>query len=256
MAVWDPNQYLRFSDERLQPAIDLLTRISLAAPRQIFDLGCGTGNVTRLLRDRWPEAIITGVDGSAAMIDRVAQEQPGVDWTCQDLAGWTPPATTDLIFSNAALHWLPRHDELLPRLLSYLQPGGVLAVQMPRNFSAPSHTLIAATARAGSWRSRLEPLLRASPVDSPSNYYQLLEPFTQSIVLWETEYLHALTGSDPVKEWTKGTWLKPVLDALEAPDRPLFEAEYARRLRLAYPVLASGITLFPFRRRFLIACRK
>jgi trans-aconitate 2-methyltransferase len=161
-----------------------------------------------------------------------------------------------LIYSNAALHWLPDHAKLFPRLVSYLAPGGFLAVQMPNNFAAPSHMLVAETIQAGAWRGRLEPLLRPTPVHPVTFYYNVLEHLAQSIELWETEYLHVLQGPDPVKEWVKGSWLKPILDALEASDQSLFEADYAKRLRRAYAASASGVTLFPFKRLFLVAERR
>ncbi len=200
--------------------------------------------------------MITGVDGSAAMLAQAAREVDGCAWAQADLADWQAPAPADLIFSNAALHWVERHDRLFPRLLSQLSAGGVLAVQMPNNFAAPSHTLIAETVKAGSWKAALEPLLRPAPVHAPSYYYALLEPLAQELSLWETRYLQALRGADPVKEWLKGTWLKPLLDALAEPERSAFEAEYARRVRTAYPPLPSGVTLFPFERLFLIARRR
>jgi trans-aconitate 2-methyltransferase len=253
MTDWNPAQYLKFSQPRLQPALDLLARITLSAPLRIYDLGCGTGNVTRLLRQRWPLASITGVDSSAAMLRQAQTEEPGIAWVAHDLQTWQPSMPPDLIFSNAALHWLPDHVVVMPRLLSQLAPGGLLAIQMPRNFSAPSHVLMEETARSGPWRNVLGPLLRPVPVESPAFYYQLLEPLALSVSLWETEYLHALEGPDPVKEWVKGTWLSPLLNALE-PERQLdFERDYASRLRRAYRPLASGVTLFPFRRLFLIA---
>jgi trans-aconitate 2-methyltransferase len=252
-AVWDPEQYLKFADARLQPALDLLARIALPDAREIYDLGCGTGNVTSLLRQRWPDARITGVDNSASMLGQGAVDAPNLRWVQHDLASWQPPAPADLLFSNAALHWIARHEALLPRLVSYLAPGGVLAIQMPRNFDAPSHTLIGESARAGPWAAQLQPLLRESPVQAPSWYYRLLEPLVERLALWETEYLQVLRGPDPVKEWVKGTWLKPLLDALDETDRGPFEADYARRLRVAYPALPGGVTLFPFRRLFLIA---
>jgi trans-aconitate 2-methyltransferase len=255
-AAWDPEQYLKFADARLQPALDLLARITLPGARDIYDLGCGTGSVTLLLRQRWPEARITGVDNSASMLGQGAVDAPNLRWVRHDLATWQPPAPADLLFSNAALHWIPGHEALLPRLVSYLAPGGVLAIQMPRNFAAPSHMLIGESARAGPWAAQLQPLLRRAPVEEPSWYYGLLEPLVERLALWETEYLQVLRGADPVKEWVKGTWLKPLLDALAEPDRGLFEADYARRLRLAYPALTSGVTLFPFRRLFLIACQR
>jgi trans-aconitate 2-methyltransferase len=252
-AIWEPGQYLRFADARNQPALDLLARVALDAPRRIYDLGCGTGNVTRLLRARWPAATLTGVDDSAPMLARAAADLPEVAWVQQSLGEWRPPQPADLVFSNAALHWLGAHDTLLPRLLAAVAPGGALAVQMPRNFAAPSHAAIGDTVRAGPWRTRLEPLLRPAPVASPDWYYRLLEPLAATVTVWETEYLQVLAGTDPVKEWVKGTWLKPFLDALTADEREAFEAEYARRVRVAYPPLASGVTLFPFRRLFIVA---
>jgi trans-aconitate 2-methyltransferase len=255
VAGWDPHQYLKFADARLQPAIDLLARIAMPDPRSVYDLGCGTGNVTRLLQQRWPEAAITGVDSSEAMLAQAARELPAICWLRADLARWQPPAPADLIYSNAALHWLPDHAELFPRLVSFLRPGATLAVQMPRNFLAPSHTLIADTVLSGPWRAQLAPLLRPVPVAAPSAYYAWLDPLAQSVSVWETEYLQPLTGADPVKEWLKGTWLKPLLDALDPAEHAAFEADYARRLRQAYPPLASGVTLFPFRRLFLLARR-
>jgi len=250
---WDPDQYLKFANVRLRPAIDLLAQVSVEVPRRIYDLGCGPGNSTRLLRTRWPSAQITGIDDSAAMLAQAARELVDCSWLQADLGDWQAPAPADLIFSNAALHWVAHHDRLFPRLIAQLAPGGLLAVQMPRNFAAPSHLLIAETVAAGPWRSALEPLLRAAPVQAPSFYYALLEPLAQDVAVWETEYLQALHGADPVKEWVKGTWLKPLLDALAPPERAAFEAEYELRVRRAYPPLASGVTLFPFKRLFLTA---
>ncbi len=250
---WDPEQYLKFATARLRPAIDLLAQVELPAPRQIYDLGCGPGNATQLLRRRWPKSTITGVDSSPAMLAQAQREVADCNWVQAELAGWRAPVPADLIFSNAALHWVARHDALFPRLISQLGSGGLLAVQMPNNFAAPSHTLIADTVTGGPWRSRLEPLLRPAPVHAPSYYYELLEPLVPQVSVWETDYLQALRGPDPVKEWVKGTWLKPLLDALSGADRAAFEADYAQRLRAAYPPLASGVTLFPFKRMFLIA---
>jgi trans-aconitate 2-methyltransferase len=249
---WEPHQYLQFADARLRPAVDLLLRVELTNPKRVCDLGCGTGNVTRLLQRRWPNAQLTGIDNSATMLAEAARTASEIEWVEHDLATWQPAVPTDLIFSNAALHWLP-HEALLPRLLTFLSPGGCLAIQMPRNFSAPSHTLIAETVRAGAWRSELEDLLRPTPVEAPQYYYQLLAPRVESVAIWEIEYLQALKGADPVKEWVKGTWLKPLLDRLDATQRTMFENDYALRLRAAYPATPSGATLFPFKRLFILA---
>jgi trans-aconitate 2-methyltransferase len=250
---WDPTQYSKFGDYRLRPALDLLARIPADDPSTVYDLGAGTGSVTRLLRERWPGAHITGVDDSPEMLAKARSAAPTIRWQLADLATWTPPGPADVVHSNAALHWVGDHSRLFPGLLDVLAPGGTLAVQMPRNFSAPSHTLIAEAARSGPWRSKLEPLLRSAPVADPGFYYDLLAPRASSLDVWETEYLHVLAGDDPVKEWVKGTWLRPLLDALDEAQRAAFEECYAGMLRGAYPPRADGRTLFPFRRLFLVA---
>jgi trans-aconitate 2-methyltransferase len=251
--AWDPAQYLKFADHRLRPAIDLLNRIALDRPGEVYDLGAGAGNVTRLIKERWPEARVTGVDDSQAMLVKAAATAPAITWQQADLATWRATRPADLIYSNAALHWLGGHERLFPALLEDLAPGGVLAVQMPRNFGARSHTAISEAALAGPWRARLEPLLRPAPVADPDFYYDVLAPKVASIDIWETEYLQILEGADPVKEWTKGTWLRPLLDALEQPERGRFEAAYAALVARAYPPRADGRTLFPFRRLFIVA---
>jgi trans-aconitate 2-methyltransferase len=249
---WSPEQYLKFSQPRLRPAMDLLNRISLDAPQQVYDLGCGAGNVTVAIHERWPNARITGIDNSAPMLAQASKLLPQLQWTLQRLDEWHPDLPADLIYSNAAIQWLPNHEHLLPALINALAPGGVLAVQMPRNFGAPSHTLIAQVARNGSWHQKLASLLGPPPVAEPAVYYSMLSPLACSIDIWESEYLQALSGADPVKEWTKGTALIPFLDRLDASERVAFEDEYARCLRAAYPPRADGITLFPFRRLFIV----
>jgi trans-aconitate 2-methyltransferase len=253
---WNPDQYLQFAQPRLRPALDLLAHIATERPRRIYDLGCGAGNVTRLLLERWPNAEVIGIDDSAEMLAKAAEASSRIRWVRQSLATWRPDAPADLIFSNAALHWLPNHVQLFSVLVDALTPGGVLAVQMPRNFLAPSHTLMYETARAGSWRNKLQPLIAPPPVSEPQFYYSLLQARARSLDIWETEYLHVLEGENAVKEWTKGTWLKRFLAALEEPERSEFEAEYARRVAAAYPRLPNGKTLFPFRRLFIVLERQ
>ena len=250
---WDPAQYLKFTDHRLRPAVDLLNRIDVANPAEVYDLGAGAGNVTRLLKTRWPNARITGVDESQEMLAKAAAGDPEIVWQRADLATWRPLRPAAVIYSNAALHWLGDHDRLFPALFSALAPGGVLAVQMPRNFSAPSHTAISEAVRSGPWRPKLEPLLRPAPVAEPAFYFDLLAPRAAALDIWETEYLQALEGDHPVKEWTKGTWLRPLLDALDEPERNRFEACYAELVARAYPRSPDGRTLFPFRRLFIVA---
>lgn len=250
---WDPQQYARFAGHRLRPALDLIARIPLEHPRTVVDLGCGTGNVTRMLRNRWTEARITGVDSSPQMLAEARKVEADIDWEKCELAAWNPAAKFDLVFSNAALHWLDDHAALFARLCAKIADGGALAVQMPHNFGAPSHTLMHELASSGPWRDRLAALLRPQPVLAPEAYYDLLAPRVSSLDIWETEYLQILEGENPVAEWTKGTWLVPLLAALAPDARAAFEAEYRRRVAQAYPRRADGKTLFPFRRLFIVA---
>ena len=255
MTAWNPTQYLRFGDERIRPALDLLTRVSLDAPRTIYDLGCGTGAITAMLKERWPEAQVTGVDSSQAMLDRARTLEADIHWLERDLNEWEPEAPADLLYSNAVLHWLDSHETLFPRLLSGLKSGGVLAVQMPHNFSAPSHTLIAETVRNGPWREALEPHLREQPVLNTTAYYDILSPHTAALDLWETTYLHVLPGEDSVVKWTKGSILGPLLERLDAADVPAFLEAYRRPIGEAYPRRGDGKTVLPFKRLFLVATR-
>ena len=250
---WDPAQYRKFAAARLRPANDLLARIDLEAPRTIVDLGCGEGAVTRVLHERWPHAELTGVDSSEAMLRVAMGELDTVRWRHGDLALWRPTRPVDLLFSNAALHWLPNHERLFLRLLEGIAIGGVLAVQMPCNFRAPSHTLIADAAMRGPWQSKLAPLLHPPPVAEPSFYYDLLAPVVRHLDIWETEYLHLLQGDHAVAEWTKGTWRKPFLDALTKTERVEFERIYRESVAAAYPPRPDGTVLFPFRRLFIVA---
>lgn len=251
---WEPERYLQFTDERLRPAQDLLARIPLAAPARVVDLGCGPGNVTHLLAHRWPRADITGVDASAAMLERARLALPEAQFELADIRSWTPATAPDLIFSNAALHWLDDHPALFPRLLALLAPGGVLAVQMPGNFAAPSHRLIRALAASPAWAKRLAGARMGAVLEMP-DYHRLLAPHCGQLSLWESTYWHSLSGPAPVLDWLRGTTLLPYLATLPADDQARLLAELAPQLAEAYPPDATGSTLFPFRRIFLVATR-
>lgn len=251
--AWDPAQYLKFSGERLQPALDLLGRVPALAPASVADLGCGTGNMMPLLGARWPGARLVGVDSSPAMLAKARTDHPGASFIEASIADWQPAEKLDVVFSNAALHWLDGHEILLPRWLGHLRKGGWLAVQMPRNFAAPSHTCIYDTIEQGPWASKLLPGLRRQPVWDPARYWTLLQDKAASLAIWEIEYLQVLSGENPVAEFTKGTWLKQFLDRLEEGEREAFEADYRRRVRAAYAPQPDGRTLFPFRRLFILA---
>lgn len=253
--AWNPEQYLKFGGERLRPAHDLLTRVTLEAPRDIVDLGCGTGSVTALLKARWPEARTVGVDNSQPMLERARAALPDVVWELHDLAQWSPAEPVDLLVSNAALHWLDDHATLFPRLLSCLRPGGMLAVQMPAQHAALSHRIGYELAESARWRDRLQPLVRRRPILEPHDYYALLRPQAATLDLWFTEYIQALCGANPVAEFTKGSFVGAWLSALSDVEARDFEAEYRRQIAAAYPPSGDGVTLFPFRRFFLLAQR-
>jgi trans-aconitate 2-methyltransferase len=259
---WNPAQYLEFADARLRPALDLLARIGLERPRTIVDLGCGTGNVTRLLAARWPDARIVGIDSSPAMLQEAraaTQDDPRCMFVAADVAQWQPVAPVDLVYSNAALHWLPDHASLFARVATMVAPEGVLAVQMPDNFRAPSHTLISAIACSERWRARLGGIVREPPVAAPGDYFAWLGAGMANVDIWRTEYLQVLAprkdGEHPVAAWTRGTWLVPLLEALEPTDRAEFMREYMDRLAVDYLPRDDGRTLFPFRRLFIVATR-
>ncbi len=255
--TWDPDQYRRFQRQRQRPAEDLLAAVQGAlagrAPRRIVDLGCGGGFLAIRLAESWPGAAVTGIDRSPAMLAGARASAARVDWQEAEIGDWRPDQPPDVIVSNAALHWVGEHQALFPRLLAALAPGGVLAVQMPRNFSAPSHVLLAETIREGAWAARLADRLGPAPVHPPEAYADWLADAGVDLELWETVYLHRLTGDDPVLEWTRGAALVPVLERLAPAEAEAFQAAYAARLRLAYPRRPDGTTLFPFRRLFIVA---
>jgi trans-aconitate 2-methyltransferase len=262
--AWNPQQYLKFAGERQRPGFDLLAQIEDLPPGPIYELGCGAGIHARAIAERWPDHALHAIDNSADMLAEAAKTPSRIQWINADIAAWRAPQKAALIFSNATLHWLARHEVLFPRLLGELLPQGALAVQMPRNFDNPSQVLLRETARTGSWAAQLAPmfdpttatpsLLRPDPVGPPEFYYDLLSPLaTGGIDLWETEYVHQLQGEDAVLEWMRGTTMRPVLEALDRPSRENFLAAYARELRAAFPRRADGKTLLHFRRLFLVA---
>jgi trans-aconitate 2-methyltransferase len=247
---WDPGRYLEFAEHRSRPALDLLARVE-ADPGEVWDLGCGTGHVTAQLRDRWPKAAVHGLDSSPDML-AVARRIAGIDWVEGDISAWDPPVAPDLAVSNAVLQWVGEHGSLFPMLIERVADGGVLAVQMPRNHDAPSHSLLAETARSARWRGRMGNLARRAPVEDPAFYHDVLAPITRRLDIWETEYLHVLHGPDPVARWSRSTAARPYLEAAgdQADD---FMTEYAERLRVAYPQRDDGTTLLMFRRLFIVA---
>lgn len=258
--TWDPKQYLRFESERARPFTDLVNRIEGPPPETVVDLGCGPGNMTAELSDRWPDARVTGIDNSAQMIARASElTRPGrLEFHEGDLTEWQPDAPVDVIVSAATLQWVPGHLELLPRFLGFLAPGGCLAFQVPGNFSSHSYVVVRELALSDRWQERLGGAVASfASSHEPAVYLRTLldTSGTEWADVWETTYLHQLSGPDPVLEWVKSTALRPLLDLLQ--DRPgdqeEFLAAYAASLRASYPKDRAGRTIFPFRRIFGIA---
>ncbi|MGN6609276.1 MAG: trans-aconitate 2-methyltransferase [Jatrophihabitans sp.] len=252
---WDPEQYGRYGDERSRPFVELVSRVVAEAPHRVVDVGCGSGALTALLAERWPDAVVEGFDSSPEMIAAADEHASGrVRFAIGDAASWTPPPDVDVIVSNAVLQWVPDHRVVLGRWAEALAPGGWLAVQVPGNFGAPSHRLMRELAAEPPWAERLDGVLRHDDaVAEPVDYAAELLASGLVVDAWETTYVHVLSGSDPVLEWVRGTGLRPVLAAL-GDDAPAFEREYAARLRTAYPPTPAG-TLFPFRRILVVAHR-
>ena len=256
MVDWDAGLYLKFEDERTRAAIDLLRRVPLGQIECCVDLGCGPGNSTELLLERFPTARIAGLDSSAAMVAKARERLPGIAFDRVDLRDWTPAERFDLIFANAVLQWLPDHPTLLPRLVSYLKTGGCLAVQMPDNLHEPSHLLMAQVASNGPWSAALAAAATArETIGSFEDYYACLQRAGCRVDIWRTTYVHALDGVGAIVEWFKATGLKPYLDPLPPHDRAVFLQRYQLELAHAYPAQADGKVLLRFPRLFFVAQR-
>ncbi|PWR11570.1 trans-aconitate 2-methyltransferase [Micromonospora acroterricola] len=254
--MWDPATYLRYGDERSRPFHDLVARIPAARPRTVVDLGCGPGQLTATLAERWPTSRVVGLDSSPEMIDRAAALDAPVDFAVADLRDWRPTGDEDVLITNAALQWVPGHQALLRRWAADLPTGAWLAMQVPGNFAAPSHRALREVADRPAWRAELAPLLRADPVDDPADYAELLTGAGCAVDAWETTYVHLLparpAADHPVLAWMEGTALRPVRAALDAAGWSAFRAELEVRLAAAYPV-RRGRVYFPFRRVFVVA---
>ncbi|MFN3348478.1 trans-aconitate 2-methyltransferase [Pseudorhodoplanes sp.] len=256
MADWSATQYLKFEDERTRPARDLLAQVPLAEPRTIYDLGCGPGNSTEILVARYPDADVVGVDSSPDMLDKARNRLPQCVFVQADLTDWAAPAGADLLYSNATFQWVPDHLAVLQRLLTNLQAGSVLAVQMPDNTNEPSHLAMREIANESRWAS-LNPrtALGRADLPSPSAYYDALKPLCARLDIWHAHYQHALSGSTAVTEWFTSTALRPFIDPLTAEQRQAFLEAYTARIAAAYPSQYDGTVLLRFPRLFIVAIR-
>lgn len=253
---WNPAHYLAFADERARPARDLLAQVPLASARRAYDLGCGPGNSTALLVERFPQARVTGIDNSPAMLEAARAACPGAQFAFGDLASWQPDDLPDLLFSNAAFQWVPDHLAVLERLAGGLPEGGVLAVQMPDNLNEASHRLMRQAAQQGPWAAKLAGATAARAVLPPvAEYYARLKPFFRHLDIWHSIYIHPLAGADGIVGWLGSTGLRPFLAPLDAAEREAFAARYTALLAEAYPRQADGKVLLRFPRLFMVGTR-
>lgn len=254
---WDPDAYLRYRDERMRPGFELLARVQSLPEGALVDLGCGAGEHAVAMAQRWPGRAVIGLDRSPHML-QTAKASAGADavrWVESDMQAFQPEAPLALLFSNAALQWLGGHDALLPRLFGFLAPGGVLAVQMPSNLKSRAHAIAREICLEHHWEEAAGAMFRVNNVLEARTYYDLLrQEGAVGIDLWEATYHHPL-GPDGVTGWLSGTALRPVLSALAESDQAEFVREFDRRVRLAYPPQADGVTLYPQSRLFVLAAK-
>lgn len=262
MPAWDSSQYLRFANERTQPAVDLAARVAVEQPPRVVDLGCGPGNSTAVLARRWPQAEVTGVDSSPAMLATARRDYPAGQWLETDIATWASQAQApdfprpDVVFSNAALQWVPGHGTVLPLLFRAVAAGGALAIQVPHNLDAPPQRCLREIAGSATWRDRFRQTPIPWHVEPTGFYHDVLAPQASRIDLWLTEYVHVLEGPEAIVEWYRGTGLRPFLEQL--PDeaaRTEFLREYLAAITPHFPRQADGRVLMPFRRLFVVAYR-
>ncbi len=254
--AWSAQQYLKFETERTRPARDLLAQVPLERVTTGYDLGCGPGNSTELLADRYGVNVITGVDSDADMLEKARLRMPNTAFQKADLATWRPKQKADLFYANAVFQWLPDHLDILVSLMDHLKPGGVLAVQMPDNMGEPTHVSMQETAAAGPWKAAFEGnSKRRPPLPSPLTYFERLSPKSASVDVWHTIYNHPMRNAEAIVEWVKGTGVRPYLEAAGEENRAAFLADYLQRIDAAYPPTADGQRLLRFPRLFVVAVK-
>lgn len=254
--AWSASQYVKFEDERTRPARDLLAQVPLQSLRRAVDLGCGPGNSTELIIDRYGADVVSGLDSDLNMLEAARKRLPGTAFVEADLASWQPQEPADLLFANAVFQWLPDHLDIFDRLMDGLSPGGVLAVQMPDNLGEPSHLAMEESALAGPWKSAFEAKsVRRKGLPAPSIYYSRLIAKASRVDIWHTIYNHPMADAAAIVEWVKGTGLMPYLSHAGERYREAFLADYLERVERAYPKLSDGRVLLRFPRIFMVAVK-
>ena len=251
---WNPKLYLNFKKERKQPSIDLVNRIELEHPQRIIDLGCGPGNSAQVIRNRWPTADITGLDSSSEMIAKARKEYPAQNWEMGSITEWSDSAGYDLVFSNAALQWIPDHPKLIPHILQQIKPGGAFALQIPTHYNMHPLALAMKIAKQPEWHAIWGEFQHPLHVEKPENYYNILEPHTQYIEMWSTQYLHILDSQEAILNGFRGTGMRPFLQALDnEKQQQKFSDQLLNAIKVNYPLQKDSKVIYPFNRLFMIA---
>lgn len=250
---WNPALYLQFGSERTQPSIDLINRVKSITPKSIIDVGCGPGNSTQVLAERWPKAQITGIDSSSAMIEKAKHDYPNQDWIVADASIYEPKNKYDIVFSNAVIQWIPNHEDLLIKFHSILSDKGLVAIQIPLFWDMPLGKIINETSQDERWKKQTEGVFDLFTIHNYSFYYDHLAELFEKVDIWETHYLHVLDNHLSILQMIRSTGLKPYLARLESDsEKNCFEGKVLKKIESSYPQQKNGKVLLPFKRLFLI----
>ena len=255
MKEWSSAQYLKFKNQRTQPAIDLAKRISDKKPQTVLDVGCGPGNSTAVLKRTFPDAHVVGIDSSTDMIEKAKTSCPDAKFMlCDITTDLENLGNYDVIFSNACLQWVPDHRTLIPALFGKLNDGGVLAVQIPMNYNEPLFVVENEVLSEPRWGiTGKERTIATLPTEE---YFDILASYTDNFDIWESVYYHRMPSVEAMVEWIKGTNLRPYLGALDEKKAAELEAEITARAAEVYGRQENREYIFRFRRFFFLAENK
>jgi trans-aconitate 2-methyltransferase len=250
---WNPDLYLKFRNERTQPSIDLIRKIDISfQPKSMLDIGCGPGNSSQALLERWPKAILTGVDNSEKMIEAAKKSYPNNTWIVADASKYTTSVKFDIVFSNATIQWIPHHEKLFKKLYNLVSENGVLAISVPRFDEMPISKIIEKIANKEKWKEVTKGCAETFTRYNYKFYYDLISGYYRKVEFWQTDYIHVLESQSAIVEWTSSTGMKPYLDRLTDQEKLKFEDEVLAEIKIDYPVQTNSKVLFPFRRLFMI----
>jgi trans-aconitate 2-methyltransferase len=251
---WKPELYLKYRNERTQPSIDLVNKISMDfVPENIIDLGCGPGNSSQVLVQRWLTSYFVGVDNSVSMIEKAKMDYPNQEWVVADASNYKTDLKFDLVFSNATIQWIPNHENLLSKFHELLSDRGILAIQIPMFWDMPLAKAIEKVSKGNRWKTRTKDVLNLFTIHDYFFYYDQLSGLFNTIDMWETDYMHILDSQNSILEMIKSTGLKPYLERIEGNAEKLeFEEEVLNEIKRHYPLQKNGKVIFPFKRLFFI----